>query len=95
MKTIRISEEVWNEIAKFGRFGETPDDVLRRVFEIAAPAPREPVSAPVRQSNGDNSRSRKPFLAGGFEFPHGTEFRMKFHGEYKYALVGDGALVLD
>jgi hypothetical protein len=35
MRTIRISEEVWNEIAKRGVFGETPDDVLRRVFNLA------------------------------------------------------------
>ena len=34
MRTIRISEEVWNEIAKRGKFGETPDDVLRRVFNL-------------------------------------------------------------
>jgi len=34
MRTIRISEEVWQEIAKRGVFGETPDIVLRRVFEI-------------------------------------------------------------
>ena len=34
MKTIRISEAVWDAIASRGRFGETPDDVLRRVFKI-------------------------------------------------------------
>lgn len=34
MRTIRISDEVWEEIAKLGVFGETPDDVLRRVFNI-------------------------------------------------------------
>jgi len=34
MRTIRISEEVWDEIAKRGKFGETPDDVLRRVFSL-------------------------------------------------------------
>ncbi|MFQ5640044.1 MAG: hypothetical protein ACE5IR_18855 [bacterium] len=34
MRTIRISDEVWNAIAHHGKFGETPDDVLRRVFEI-------------------------------------------------------------
>ena len=34
MKTVRISEDVWNEIAKRGKFGETPDDVLKRVFNI-------------------------------------------------------------
>ncbi len=34
MKTIRISEAVWQAIASRGRFGETPDDVLRRVFNL-------------------------------------------------------------
>jgi len=37
MKTIRISDEVWNAIAAKGKFGETEDDVLRRVFEIQKP----------------------------------------------------------
>jgi hypothetical protein len=35
MRTIRISDAVWQEIAKRGEFGETPDIVLRRVFNIA------------------------------------------------------------
>ncbi|MFQ5602568.1 MAG: hypothetical protein ACE5HS_04805 [bacterium] len=34
MRTIRISNEVWMAIAERGKFGETPDDVLRRVFNI-------------------------------------------------------------
>jgi len=34
MRTIRVSDDVWNEIAKRGKFGETPEDVLRRVFGI-------------------------------------------------------------
>lgn len=38
MKTIRISDEVWDEIAKRGKFGETEDDVLRRIFSIAGPS---------------------------------------------------------
>ncbi|MBW6486678.1 MAG: hypothetical protein K0B01_11080 [Syntrophobacterales bacterium] len=48
MKTIRISDEVWNEIAKRGKFGETEDDVLRRVFTIACPSPRTPRPMPPR-----------------------------------------------
>lgn len=36
MKTIRISEEVWQEIAKIGKFGETPDDVLMKVFNLVS-----------------------------------------------------------
>jgi len=34
IKTIRISEKVYGEIAKRGKFGETPNDVLERVFHI-------------------------------------------------------------
>lgn len=34
MKTIRISDQVWQAIADRGKFGETEDDVLRRVFDI-------------------------------------------------------------
>ena len=34
MRTIRISEEVWNEIAKRGKFGETADIVLKKVFSL-------------------------------------------------------------
>lgn len=34
MRTIRISEAVWQAIASRGKFGETEDDVLRRVFEL-------------------------------------------------------------
>lgn len=38
MRTIRISTEVWEAMANVGKFGETPDDVLRRVFNIAGKA---------------------------------------------------------
>lgn len=34
MRTIRISAKVWEALTKVGKFGETPDDVLRRVFRI-------------------------------------------------------------
>jgi hypothetical protein len=34
MKKIEISDEVWQAIAKRGKFGETEEDVLRRVFEL-------------------------------------------------------------
>ena len=38
MWTIRISEEVWEAIAAEGKFGETEDDVLRRILHLD-PAP--------------------------------------------------------
>jgi len=100
MKTIRISEEVWNEIAKRGKFGETPDQVLVRVFNISSPTSHKQIFVHPRKLNGDNPKDgspggRKPFVAGGFDFPHDTEFRMKVHGEYKYARIYDGILVVD
>ncbi len=39
MRTVRISEEVWDEIAKRGKFGESVDDVLRRVFGLTSALP--------------------------------------------------------
>ena len=38
-KRIRVSEEVWNEIAKQGKRGETEEDALRRVFNLC---PKDP-----------------------------------------------------
>ena len=35
MKKIEISDEVWGAIAERGKFGETEDDVLRRVFDLS------------------------------------------------------------
>jgi predicted CopG family antitoxin len=34
MRTINISDEVWNEIANKGKVGETLDDVLRRLLKV-------------------------------------------------------------
>ena len=34
MRTIKVSEDVWHAIASQGKFGETEDDVLRRVFKL-------------------------------------------------------------
>jgi len=34
MRTIRVSEEVWQVIANHGKFGETEDDVLRRILKL-------------------------------------------------------------
>ncbi len=46
MRTIRISEEVWQAIAGRGKFGETEDDVLRRVFELPTNSIHEGVQTP-------------------------------------------------
>ncbi|HUA68710.1 MAG TPA: hypothetical protein VMA13_09195 [Candidatus Saccharimonadales bacterium] len=52
MKTIRISEEVWAAIAAHGKFGETEDDVLRRVFKL---------SPNNIQTNGSSSTGQKQY----------------------------------
>ena len=36
MHHVKLSEEVWQKIAEQGQFGETEDDVLRRVFKLPA-----------------------------------------------------------
>jgi hypothetical protein len=41
MRTIRISEDVWQAIANQGKFGETEDDVLRRVFKLPPNSTRD------------------------------------------------------
>jgi len=48
MRDIRVSNEVWQAIADRGKFGETEDDVLRRVFKLPARG-GDPVS---RHTNG-------------------------------------------
>ena len=34
-QSINVSQAVWNAIAERGKFGESEDDVLRRVFSLA------------------------------------------------------------
>ena len=41
MRTIRVSDEVWEAIAERGKFGQTVDDVLRHVFNLP-PSPKSP-----------------------------------------------------
>jgi hypothetical protein len=41
MQDIRVSQEVWDAIAKRGKFGETEDDVLRRVLGVAPAGAQE------------------------------------------------------
>lgn len=52
MRTIRISDEVWEEIAKRGKFSETEDDVLRRIFEIKGHIEIRPTTHRQRRPRG-------------------------------------------
>ena len=75
MRTVRISDEVWQEIAKRGQFGETEDDVLRRVFQIKSSVGNgaiQPQPARAKPGNAlhhkwDGSRVTFRFDGGGHE----------------------------
>jgi hypothetical protein len=40
MKTVRVSDEVYSEIARRGRFGESVDDVLLRELHVSLSKPQ-------------------------------------------------------
>ena len=45
MRTIKISDEVWDVIERNGKFRETEDDVLRRLLNISSNGTKENVEA--------------------------------------------------
>jgi hypothetical protein len=59
MRTVRITDEVWQAIAARGSFGETEDDVLRRVFELKKPVLRERVVGSGRPGRGNKRFAQK------------------------------------
>ena len=60
MKTIRISEEVWSKMAEYGKFGETPDDVLRRVLNVNGSIVRStPTSTTISTSAGTGTLNER------------------------------------
>ena len=64
MRTIRISDTVWNAIAEHGKFGEMEDDVLRRVFDL--PSRNETEGFPVpggRRGRGSRRYATKRMSA--------------------------------
>jgi hypothetical protein len=56
MRTILVSEPVWQAIANRGKFGETEDDVLRREFELPLNSNRSIASSALSRSRGASSR---------------------------------------
>jgi hypothetical protein len=63
MRTIRISDEVWQAIAARGTFGETEDNVLRRIFELEEPVMKVRVIGPGRRGRGDKRYATKRMSA--------------------------------
>ncbi len=84
--TIEIDFDVFKEITRRRASADmTANDVLRELLGLPA---RTPGTAPV-------VRDEKPWVTKGVTFPHGTEFRTTYKGQRYFALVENGALVVD
>lgn len=83
MRTISISEPVWQAIAGVGKFGESEDDVLRRVFGIPAASDAK-VTQALSQSQApvpvrSQSNSRRSFATDRMSsYISGNELRVSF-----------------
>ena len=82
MKSISISEPVWEAIAGRGKFGETEDDVLRRVFGLppfsagnSATATTTNAAPITRQSKGPRRSFATDKLSS---YISGNELRLSF-----------------
>jgi negative regulator of replication initiation len=84
MRTIRISDEVWQAVADQGKFGETEDDVLRRIFKLPASSIRTGdqtnLAAGARLPNRAPSGRRRSFAAQRMSsFINKNELHVEFH----------------
>lgn len=52
MRTIKISEDVWQIIASQGKFGETEDDVLRRILKLPPQSTTDDLTKPLEIGRG-------------------------------------------
>jgi hypothetical protein len=79
MKSVSISQPVWDAIASRGKFGETEDDVLRRVFGLPPRSAPEsapvPPSRPTRQATGRRQSFATDKLSS---YISGNELRVSF-----------------
>jgi len=76
MRAIRISDEVWQEIANRGKFGETEDDVLKKVFDIKANGPDQGHPPPRTRGHFATDRMHAKVYREG----DGTRLKVRFHG---------------
>ncbi len=78
MRRIEVSPEVWAEIAKRGKFGETEDDVLRREFGLpgrqAIPASAAPRA---RAASGPRKRFAEVRMSS---YVRDRSLIVEFHG---------------
>ena len=78
MITIEISDDVWNEMVKVGKFGDTADDVLRKVFKLEL---------------ASNLKFKQPSIKRKLP-PDGTKCKMMYKGtQYNGSIRGDSVIV--
>lgn len=79
-RVITISQQVWEAIAERGRFGETEDDVLRRVFKL--PSPEQGAAHAATDSatrNKARAQPRRSFATDRMtSYISGNELRVSF-----------------
>ena len=63
MRTVRITEDVWNAIAARGKFGETEDDVLRRILGIESNKEGRRLNGKIRPGRGNTRYAVKRMSA--------------------------------
>ncbi len=82
MKSIRISDEVWQEIAKRGKFGETEDDVLKRVFKIRPNGPDQDggLLQPNARTSVRGHFATDKMHAKVYREGYGRYLKVRFHG---------------
>lgn len=81
MKPISISQPVWEAIASRGKFGETEDDVLRRVFGLPPREPGMPVDPKLtpRLAHRSGAAQRRSFATDKLtSYISGNELRISF-----------------
>lgn len=87
MYTIEIDFDVYKELTMRRKTEDfTNNDVLREVFGLSL----EKKSDKSAINNKDLS-----WVSKGVTFPHGTEFRAPYKGEYYYGKVENGALIVN
>ena len=68
-KHVTLSDTVWDEIAKQGSFGESEDDVLRRILGLPEATPDEAIQlVPRPRLHGMASRKRYSLTEKGARF---------------------------
>ena len=75
MKSISVSLPVWEAIASRGKFGETEDDVLRRVFGLSGKTSQPAAKTTTKNDSGPRRSFATDKLSS---YISGNELRVEF-----------------